>query len=112
MGRAHNDDKGWKRGLGAYTDADCGLMSQGKDTGNQPIRDISEKCGINEKTDWVDVNPDVGKFWKPGPVSSGGKWHKFNNGPPQPPATTKPVGAYSPSGKYGKKGGPGQRSGA
>lgn len=111
MASAHNDDRGWKRGLGAYSAADCGLMSHGKDDGNKPIRDIADKVGVSFKTDWAEVNPALDKNWRPGPVSSGGHWHS-TNGPPKPPSSTKQVSAASPSGKYGKKGGSGQRSGA
>ncbi len=45
--------------------------------------------------------------WKPGPVSKGGPPQYA----PKGDATTKQVTAYSPSGKYAKKGGSGQRSG-
>lgn len=108
MGRAYNDDRGWKRGLGAYSAADCGLMSHGKDDGNKSPHSIADKAGVSFKTDWDLVNPQLDKNWKLGPVSSGGPPRYA----PKGDATTRQVSAASPSGKYGKKGGSGQRSGA
>ncbi len=49
--------------------------------------------------------------WKPGKVSSGGKFHS-TNGPPKGDATTRPVEAASPSGKFAKKGGKGKGFGS
>jgi hypothetical protein len=64
--------------------------------------------------DSVDTNMDLGsslrnEYWKPGPIKRVG-----DNARPTPTGynDTHPVKAASPSGKFGKPGGKGQRSGA
>jgi hypothetical protein len=100
---------GYKRGArGIDGRKGEGYLNTGSDDGNKSIREltaISQDIGCGELEGYRDQQ------WKPGPVSRGGHWHS-TNGPPKPPASTKPVAAASPSGKYAKKGGAGQRSGA
>ncbi len=85
------------------------FLTRAKDDGNKPAHDLSKKYG-NEFTQACE--PWTEPTWKSGKVSSGGKWHKWNNGPPRGDFGTKDVAAASPSGKYAKQGGSGQRSGS
>ncbi len=81
------------------------FLSKGKDDGDKLARDISGKYG-NEFKQACD--PWDEPTWKPGVVSSSPK----KGGRGNPDGTDEPVKAYSPTGKYAKKGGSGQRSGA
>ncbi len=84
------------------------FLTKGKDDGNKPARDISSKYGsefLRATEAWNEPT------WKPGKVSSGGKFHS-TNGPPKGDFGTKDVAAASPSGWFQKKGGSGQRSGS
>ncbi len=81
------------------------FLTRGTDDGNKPAHDISGKYGDELKRACEPWNEAT---WKPGVVSSSPK--KGGRGSPE--ATDKPVKAYSPTGKYGKPGGSGQRSGS
>ncbi len=84
------------------------FLTKGKDDGNKPQHDLSLKYGgefLHACDPWDEPT------WKPGKVSSGGKFHS-TNGPPKGDFTTRDVAAASPTGKYAKKGGSGQRSGS
>ncbi len=81
------------------------FLNRGIDDGNKPAKQDCVELGSREDM-FTNSN------WKVGRVSSGGKWHKWNNGPPRGDFGTKPVEAASPSGKYAKKGGSSQRSGS
>ncbi len=100
------DADGWKRGArGIDGNKGSDFLNRGKDDGNKPAHDLSLKYGSEFKgacTPWDEPT------WKPGKVSSGGP-PKYA---PKGDAGTRDVAAASPSGKYAKKGGSGQRSGA
>ncbi len=80
------------------------FLNKGKDDGTKSQHDLSLKYGSEflKATD-----PYTEPTWKPGKVSSGGKFHS-TNGPPKGDATTKDVSAASPSGKYARSGGKGK----
>ncbi len=75
------------------------LLKRGEDYGQKPVRHNVVDVG-NKDTLFEDSN------WKTGPVGRGG------GAPEHDSYDTKQADAYSPAGKYGKKGGSGQRSGA
>lgn len=81
-----------------------GVLRQGSDDGD---KDVSHKLSrlVEDKSGW-DFNSE---FWQPGPINGVG-----DNARPKPTgdAGTKSPRAASPSGKYGKPGGSGQRSGS
>ena len=79
-----------------------GVLHTGKDDGDKAARDISTSEFKTASDPW---SHDT---WKPGVVSRGGKPRYA----PKGDAGTKSPQAYSPTGKYGKPGGKGQRSGA
>ncbi len=68
-----------------------------KDSGTIATEEFKRAC-----------NPWDHDTWKPGVVSSSPK----KGGRGNPDVTDRPVAAYSPTGKYAKKGGSGQRSGS
>ncbi len=90
---------------GSYSgEGGMGKLNRVSDDGNKAQHDQSVKYGNEFKqacAQWEE------KSWKPGPVGTGGGNHPKGDG-----FNTKPVEAASPTGKYAKKGGSGQRSGA
>ncbi len=81
------------------------FLTKGKDDGNKPAHDLSLKYGTEftrATTPWDEPT------WKPGKVSSGGSPRYA----PKGDSGTKSPEAASPTGKYAKKGGSGQRSGS
>jgi hypothetical protein len=80
------------------------LLRRGEDDGNKPARDISTKEFKQSCDPWDEDT------WKPGALP-----HRGDSKPrfgPSGDFGTHPVKAASPTGKYGKPGGKGQRSGA
>ena len=78
------------------------FLTRGKDDGDKAARDISTSEFKTASDPW---SHDT---WKPGVVSRGGKPRYA----PKGDSGTKSPQAYSPTGKYKKPGGSGQRSGA
>lgn len=109
MGRSHNDEYGYKRGLGAYSDCNDGLTSK-PDDGNKPTKDIGGLLEVG-RADYTYVDPGLnGPNWRPGPLP-----HKGDSSPrysPKGDAGTKPAAAASPSGRYAKTGGRGKGFGS
>jgi hypothetical protein len=89
---------------------DQNLLREGKDDYqySSAVHHLdADEAGI---TDWGDVNPSVGKNWKPGPLP-----HTGDSSPRHAPKGdfgTKSPEAATPTGRYAKPGGKGQRSGA
>ena len=79
------------------------FLNRGKDDGNKPARDISTREFKQACNPWDEPT------WKPGPVKQGNSPPRYA---PKGDAGTKSPEAYEPTGKYAKKGGRGQRSGA
>ncbi len=78
------------------------FLNRGREDGQKPVHDLSLKFGDEFKRA---CDPWEEKTWKPGPVSSAvDQRHETFD--------THPATPYSPSGKYAKKGGSGQRSGS
>jgi hypothetical protein len=104
-----NDDKGGRNSFGKRSadqweeKGEQNLLRHGKDDGDKAARDIS--CSDLRRT--MD-DPGDSPYWKTGALPRGGKPRYAPTGD----SGTKQVSAYSPSGKYGKVGGKGQRSGA
>ncbi len=95
--------EGWKRGaMGIDGNKGSDFLNRAKDDGNKAARDISTEEFKRA------CNPWEHDTWKPGKVSSGGSPRYA----PKGDAGTKSPEAASPSGKYVKKGGSGQRSGS
>lgn len=106
MGRSHNDEYGYKRGLGAYSDCNPGLTRK-PDDGNKAAEDCGyeySEAGIGELASYRS------QYWKLGPLD-----HKGNSAPryaPKGNAGTKSPAAASPSGRYAKSGGRGKGFGS
>ncbi len=82
-----------------------GKLNRVSDDGNKAQHDQSVKYGNEFKqacAQWEE------KTWMPGPLTSHGR----DGAPSHDSYNTKPVSAASPTGRYAKKGGSGQRSGA
>ncbi len=96
--------EGWRRGArGIDGNKGSDIVNRGTDYGEKPAHDISSRDLKQACDPWDEPT------WKPGVVSSSPK----KGGRGSPDGTDRPVDAYSPtSGKYAKKGGSGQRSGA
>src|SRR5258708_4653158 len=115
-----DDDKGYNRGRGHYSASDCGMMSHKADysgasgnygqSGVSGIKHLDMDEAASGMKNAILAQPQT-KTWQPGPVSKGGRFHS-TNGPPKGDATLRSVRAAQPTGKFKKKGGKGQRSGA
>ncbi len=86
---------------GAYSgEGGMGKLTKKAEDGAKAPRDISTAEFKGPCAPW---DHDT---WMPGPVGKGGGAPKHDS------YDMEPVSAASPTGKYAKKGGPGQRSGA
>lgn len=98
--------EGWKRGArGIDGNKGSDFLNRGTEDGKKSPRDISTRELKQACDPWDEPT------WKPGKVSSGGKWHS-GNGPPNSPSNTRPVEAASPTGRFAKRGGTGKGFGS
>jgi hypothetical protein len=118
-----SDKDGWKRGAKGIDGNNKGQY-EGRDDFKMPKSNcafgVEDDYGANPVShrlaglvDSVETNMDLGsslrnEYWKSGPIKRVGD----NARPPKGYYDTHPVKANSPSGKYAKKGGTGQRSGS
>ncbi len=93
--------------MARYNGPYSGEGGMGKLTTKAPFEKGAERHSIATREFKEACSPWDEDTWKLGPVSSSPK--KTGRGAPD---DTSPVEAYSPTGKYGKPGGKGQRSGS
>ena len=85
------------------------LLRQGSDDGDKPVHHKLSSL-VEDGQGYGDLGDSLkSQYWQPGPIKRVG-----DNARPTPTGyyDTHQSKAYSPSGKYGKPGGKGQRSGA
>ncbi len=87
---------------GAYSgEGGMGKLNKVSDFGNKAQHSIATREYKEACAPWEEDT------WKPGPLTEHGR----DGAPKHESYNTKPVEAASPTGKYAKKGGSGQRSG-
>lgn len=106
-----DDERGFARGCGHYTNSESFISRHVADYGSRSdTHDIWDRVDVSKQ---AGPGSDVHGFhegrWRPGPVKQGSSPPRYA---PKGNAGLKSPKAASPSGKYAKKGGKGQRSGA
>ena len=110
MATNRNDEGGFKRGLGAYSDAKCSWLTEKADycdsgPGPHEVKYVMDDIGIGDHEGLLDSSLYQGNQWQPGALPRGGEPRYAPKGDS---GTSPKIQRVKPSGKYRKSGGTGR----